>query len=358
MSGNNFGKLFRITTWGESHGPATGVVIDGCPSGLELTEREIQKELDRRKPGQSNVTSLRKEDDKVEIVSGVFGGKTTGMPIALIIKNKNADPSKYEEIKDMFRPGHADFTYYKKYGIRDYRGGGRASGRETIGRVAAGAIAKKILKKEKIEIYAYARQIGNIKAEKIDLKEIERNFVRSPDKDVAKDMEKLILSMKAEGDSIGGIVEIIVKNCPVGLGDPVFDKLDADLAKALLSIGAVKGVEFGRGFEVAELKGSENNDQITFSGFKNNNAGGVLGGISTGQDLVMRIAVKPTPSISKEQETVDINNKNSKIIVKGRHDPCIVPRIVPVAESMVALVLIDKLLIQKAIGDEGNENNN
>jgi len=347
MTGNSFGKLFKITTWGESHGLAVGVIIDGCPSGLELTILDIRKELDKRRPGQSNIVTARNEADKVEIVSGLFENKTTGTPISLIIKNKDVDSSKYESIKNLFRPGHADYTYWKKYSLRDYRGGGRSSGRETVGRVAAGAIAKKILGIENIKIYGYTKQIGNIKVERIDLTEIEKNNVRCPNKNIANEMENLILKIKEEDDSIGGIVEIVIKGCPAGLGDPVFNKLDADLAKALMSIGAVKGVEFGRGFEVAMLRGSENNDQMTSDGFRTNNAGGILGGISTGQDIIIKIAIKPTPSISKEQDTIDINNKNSKIKIEGRHDPCIVPRLIPVAESMIALVLVDKLLIQR-----------
>lgn len=349
MTGNTFGKLFKITTWGESYGKAVGVVIDGCPPNILLDESDIQKELDRRKPGQSPITSQRNEEDKVEILSGVFDGKTTGMPISLIVRNKELDNSKYEKIKNVFRPGHADFTFFKKYGIRDYLGGGRSSGRETIGRVAAGAVAKKIISKQGIKIFAYAKQIGNIKAKNIDLDEIEKNNVRCADKDAAKSMEKLIIKTRDEGDSIGGIVEIIIKGCPAGLGDPVFDKLNADLAKALMSIGSVKGVEFGVGFDSANLKGSENNDQINKKGFMSNNSGGILGGISTGQDIVIRIAVKPTSSITKEQKTIDINNKEAKISVEGKHDACVVPRIIPVAESMAALVLADKILIQKSL---------
>jgi chorismate synthase len=341
MSGNSFGKKFRIMTWGESRGKAVGVVIDGCPSGLELTEKDIQKELDRRKPGQSDVTTQRKETDKVEILSGVFEGKTLGTPIALMVKNETTDTKGYENLKNVFRPGHADYTYYKKYGIYDYRGGGRASARETLGRVAAGGIAKKILNKKGIKIIAYTKQIGNIKAKQIDFDEIEKNHIRCPDKEAAKRMEEKILEIKGLQDSVGGIVEVIVKNVPPGLGNPVFDKLDADLAKALMSIGGVKGVEIGAGFKVAEMLGSENNDQITKKGFRTNNAGGILGGISTGQDIVIRIAVKPTPSIGKEQKTINFEGDNRKIKIKGDHDPCICPRIVPVAEAMISLVIAD-----------------
>lgn len=346
-----FGKNFRIATWGESHGPAIGVVIDGCPAGVDISKGDIQVLLDRRKPGQSEVTTSRKEDDKVEILSGVFEGQTTGAPISLVIRNKDHDSSKYDNIKNVFRPGHADFTFTKKYGIRDYRGGGRSSGRETAARVAAAAVAQKITENKGVKVVAYAKQIGTIKAKNIDLDEIERNKVRCADAEVAKKMEEEILIARGNGDSIGGIVEILIKGCPAGLGDPVFDKLDADLAKALMSVGAVKGVEIGRGFEVANLKGSENNDQMTTQGFKTNNAGGILGGISTGQDIVVRIAVKPTPSISREQSTIDINNQETQIKIEGRHDPCIIPRIVPVVESMAILVIADKLLTQKIVGN-------
>ena len=347
MTGNVFGEQLKIMTWGESHGPALGVVIDGCPSGLCIDEADIQKELDRRKPGQNKIVSQRKEDDKVEILSGVFEGKTTGTPISLIVWNKDADSSKYEKIKDFFRPGHADFSFLKKFGIRDHKGGGRSSGRETVSRVCGGGVAKKIIDKAGIKIYAYAKQIGDVICDKIDLDEIENNNVRCADKGAAQKMEKLILDVKKQRDSIGGIVEILVKRCPVGLGDPVFDKLEADLAKALMSIGAVKGVEFGKGFGVAELRGSENNDEMDADGFKSNRSGGVLGGISTGEDIVIRIAVKPTPSISKEQKTIDVDGNEVGIKIEGRHDPCIVPRLIPVAENMVALVLADKILIQE-----------
>ena len=349
MTGNSFGKMFRITTWGESHGPAVGVVIDGCPSNIELSEKDIQKELARRKPGQSNITSTRTEEDKVEILSGVFEGKTTGTPISLLIKNKDADSSSYEKIKNVFRPGHADFTYAQKYGIRDYRGGGRSSGRETAARVAAGAVAKKLLKIKKISIFAYTKQIGKIIAKNIDLNEIEHNLIRCADKKAAALMEKEITKAKQDGDSLGSIVEIIVKNCPAGLGDPVFDKLNAELAKALLSIGAVKGIEFGNGFNVVNLKGSQNNDQMSSKCFLTNNSGGILGGISTGQDIVIRIAVKAPSSIAKAQSTITTSGINIKIKVEGRHDPCLAPRIVPVAESMVALVLVDRIIMQKAL---------
>jgi len=344
---NSIGTIFKVTTWGESHGPSVGAVIDGCPAGIGLSVEEIQKEVDRRRPGQSSVVTARDESDTVEILSGVFNGKTTGMPIALLIRNKDADSSKYEEMKDVFRPGHADFTYLKKYGLRDYRGSGRSSGRETAARVAAGAVAKKLL--SGVEIHAHAKQIGDIVAEKVDLSSIDKNEVRSADPDAAVKMKEVILKAKEEGDSVGGIVEIVVSNCPAGLGDPVFDKLNADLAKALMSIGAVKGIEFGAGFKVASMKGSENNDVLVKDGFASNNAGGTLGGISTGQDIVIRLAVKPASSIQKEQKTVDVDGNEVDLKVEGRHDPCIVPRLIPVAEGMVALVLADKMLIQRCV---------
>jgi len=344
MAGNTFGEIFRVTTWGESHGPAIGVVIDGCPSGIDLDEAVIQKDLDRRRPGQSEVTTPRSESDTVMILSGVFEGQTTGTPISLQIKNRDSDSSQYDNLRDVFRPGHADFTFFKKFGIRDHRGGGRSSGRETASRVAAGAIAKCVTEKSGVEIVAYARQIGDICAETIDYSVIESNPVRCPDPLAAVKMKDLILAAKDDGDSVGGIVEIVVKNCPPGLGDPVFDRLDAELAKALMSIGTIKGVEIGSGFDVVMKKGSENNDELSSDGFLSNNAGGILGGISTGQDIIIRIAVKPTSSILREQRTINRKGEDATIKIEGRHDPCIVPRVVPVAESMVALVIADKLL--------------
>jgi chorismate synthase len=347
MAGNKFGKNIEIMTFGESHGKAVVVVIDGIKPNIAITEKDIQKELDKRKPGQSRITTQRKETDKIEILSGIFKGKTTGTPICLVIWNKDQDSSRYEELKDIFRPGHADFTFYKKFGIRDYRGGGRSSGRETAARVASGAIAKKLLAKKQIKITAYVRQVGNIQAKDIDLEEIEKNPVRCPDKKTAKKMEKLILDTKKADDSVGGIIEVIAENVPAGLGEPVFDKLDADIAKALMSIGAVKGIEIGAGFKAAEMKGSESNDEFTKKGkkiiTKTNNSGGILGGISNGMPIIARIAVKPTPSISKGQNTVDKKGKKTKIKIEGRHDPCICPRIVPVVESMFALVILDHI---------------
>ncbi|MFV1951982.1 MAG: chorismate synthase [Nitrospinota bacterium] len=351
MAGNSFGEVFKITTWGESHGKAIGVIIDGCPAGLHLDKGDIQKELDRRRAGQSEVTSPRKESDKVEILSGVFEGKTIGTPLSLIVENKDVDSSGYKRFKDLFRPGHADYTYQTKYGIRDFHGGGRSSARETVGRVAAGAVAKKVLELENIKIMGYTLQIGDIKVNKIDLSEIEKNTVRCPDRDTAKEMIKSILEIKKSGDSIGGIVEVVVTGVPAGLGEPVFDKLDGDIAKAMLSIGAVKGIEIGAGFEVATLPGSENNDEFYNNkgtiATRTNNAGGILGGISTGEEIKIRIAVKPTPSISKTQRTVNIKGEGSTIVIHGRHDPCICPRIIPVAEAMMALVLTDHLLRNK-----------
>jgi chorismate synthase len=349
MGGNSFGTLFRITTWGESHGKALGVVIDGCPPRIDLSSEDIQKELNERRPGQGKGSSPRKEGDKVEILSGIFEGKTTGTPISLVIRNEDVDSSSYEEWKEVFRPGHADFTYQAKYGIRDHRGGGRASARETVGRVAAGAVAKKILGKEKVEILAYTLELGGIRAEKIDDEEIERNVLRCPDRKAAAAMERKIEETKARGDTLGGIVEILVRGCPPGLGEPVFDKLEADLAKALMSIGAVRGVEIGAGFGVARMFGSQSNDPLGPEGFEKNDAGGILGGISNGADIVARVAVKPIPSISLEQRTVDQAMRPVSLRIKGRHDVSAIPRINPVCEAMVAIVLADHLLRQKAL---------
>lgn len=358
MPGNSFGKLFKVTTWGESHGKALGVIIDGCPSGIKLSEKDIQVEVDLRKPKSKKISTPRKEADKVEILSGVFEGKTTGTPISMIVWNKNIKSFDYDDIKFIYRPGHADLTYELKYQNRDYRGGGRASGRETVARVMAGAVAKKVIEQvfrhQKIKITGHTVQIGPHKATKFVEKDIETNSVRCADKAAAKKMIEYIGDIRLEGDSIGGLVEIIVKNCPFGLGEPVFDKLDAELAKALMSIGAVKGVSFGAGFKVAEMKGSENNDQ--YKVLKNrqvktmaNNAGGIYGGISSGEDLIINIAVKPTPSISKKQKTIDIEGKEVAINIKGRHDACIVPRLIPVAENMVAITILDHMLRQKAV---------
>ncbi len=339
-------------TFGESHGRAIGAVIDGVRPGLPVDMDFIQRELDRRRPGQSAVTTSRAEADRVEVLSGVFDGKTTGTPICMLIWNTDQRPGAYEKIKDMFRPGHAGYTYLAKFGVSDYRGGGRSSGRETAARVAAGAVAKKLLARHGIEIRGYTTEVGGIRAATVDLASIETNALRCPDPLAAREMEALVLRMKEEGDSVGGVVEVLVTNPPVGLGEPVFDKLEADLAKALMSIGAIKGFEVGNGFRAARLKGSENNDPIYFDEVarrvrtRTNNAGGISGGISNGEDIVVRIAVKPPSSIRKEQETVTLEGKPATISVEGRHDPCICPRVVPVAESMVALTLLDHLTRQ------------
>ena len=353
MTGNSFGNLFKVTTFGESHGKALGVTIDGCPAGLKISEKEIQKELDKRKPGQSSITTQRKEEDKIEILSGIFNGKTLGTPISMIIYNNDSESEDYEKLKNVFRPGHADFTWTSKYGVRDHRGGGRASGRETIARVAAGAIAKKFLAEQGIKIIGHTIQIHKIKAKKFDEKEIEKNAVKCADKKAAKKMISKIIKIKKQGNSVGGIIEVKVKNMTHGIGEPVFNKLNAVLAHGLMSIPAVKGVEFGSGFKSAEMTGFEHNDEIYFDKksskikFRTDNSGGVLGGISTGQDIVMRIAIKPASSIELEQKTIDEKGRHTKINVKGRHDPCIVPRAVPVAEAMTAIALADMLMFKR-----------
>ena len=323
---NSFGRNFRITSFGESHGAAVGVILDGCPAGMKLAVQDIQPLLDRRRPGTSLLTSSRNERDRVEILSGIFEGRTTGAPIALMVRNEHQRSEEYEEIREKFRPGHADFTWQEKYGIRDHRGGGRSSGRETIGRVAAGAVA-----------LTYLSEYGITVTGKILLVH---------GKTTPEEIEREIISVKETGDSVGGIVEITAAGCPSGLGDPVFGKLDALIAGAMMGIGAVKGVEIGDGFAVAGKFGSENNDPMTKEGFLSNHAGGILGGISSGQDIVVRIAVKPTPSIAKIQQTRDVHGNVVDISVSGRHDPCIVPRIMPVAEAMLALVLMDCMLEQ------------
>lgn len=349
MRANTYGELFQVSTFGESHGKAVGVVIDGCPAGIEISEEDIQKELDKRKPGQSLLSSLRKEDDIVEICSGTFEGRTTGTPILLIVHNTNQRSKDYSEIKDIFRPGHADFTYFKKYGIRDYRGGGRSSARETVGRVAAGAIAKKILSiKKGIEIFAYVTQVGDIKAENFEREYIDQNHLHTCDREARQKMEEVILAARQKGDSVGAIIELTAKNVPIGLGEPIFDRLNARLAYAILSIPAVKGIEFGAGFAVASRHGSENNDEITKDGFLSNNAGGTLGGISNGDDIVLRFPIKPTSSILIPRRSIDINNNPCEVVTKGRHDPCLAPRACIVAESMVALTLLDMLLLDNA----------
>ncbi len=352
MSGNSFGTIFRITTWGESHGKALGVVVDGCPPLIELSGEDIQAELDRRKPGQGRGTSPRKEQDRVELLSGIFAGKTTGTPISLLVRNEDVDSRPYEELKDIFRPGHADFTYQAKYGIRDHRGGGRASARETIGRVAAGAIAKKILEKEKIKVMAYTVEVGGIQAAKLDFSEVEKNPLLCPDPEAARRMGEKIEEARHRGDTLGGIVEILARGCPAGLGEPVFDKLEADLAKGLMSIGAVRGVEVGAGFRAARMWGSESNDPLGPEGFEKNDAGGILGGISNGEDIILRAAIKPIPSISVPQRTIDLQKRPVSLQIQGRHDVSAIPRILPVCEAMVAIVLADHLLRQKALARE------
>ena len=350
MAGNTFGTIFQITTWGESHGPAVGAVVDGCPPGMELEVADIQRDLDRRRPGTGGPTaSPRKEPDRVEILSGLFEGRTTGTPICLVIYNKDARSKAYDQLKDIFRPGHGDITYLKKYGIRDHRGGGRASARETAARVAAGAIARMVLARFGIEITAYTMALGGIWANARNMEEISQNRLLCPDNAAAVCMEERADEVRRQGDSLGGIVEIVARGCPVGLGEPVFDKLDADLAKALMSIGAVKGVEIGVGFAAADLTGSRNNDPLTPAGFAANRSGGILAGIANGDDIVVRVAVKPIPSISQEQDTVNRANQPVKISVGGRHDISAIPRIIPVCEAMVAITLADHLLRQKAL---------
>ena len=349
MSGNTFGKSFSVTTFGESHGVALGCIIDGCPPGLEISEAYIQAYLDQRKPGTSKYTTQRKEDDKIEILSGIFEGKTTGTPIGLLIRNKDQKSKDYDNLKDIFRPSHADYAYTQKYGVRDHRGGGRASARETTMRVAAGSIARKYLNDNcGIEIHGYLKQIGELSITSIDFSEVNKNSFFCPDKSLVPEIEKYIDLLRSEGDSVGAKIQINAKNMPLGLGEPVFDKLDADLAKALMSINAVKGVEIGEGMAVAGSKGSDSRDEITPDGFKSNNSGGISGGISTGQDLLLSIALKPTSSINKEGDTVDKEGKAVKVQVKGRHDPCVGIRATPIAEAMVALTLIDHYLRNRA----------
>lgn len=346
MSGSSYGQVFKISTFGESHGKAVGVIIDGVPPGIEITEEEIQVEMNRRKPGQSDVTTPRSEADQIHILSGTFEGKTTGTPISIILYNQDQRSGDYGNIKDLFRPGHADFTYNHKYGIRDYRGSGRASGRETAGRVAAGALARKILKSRGIEITAFTKRAAGISCETVDVSVIEKNPMRTADLKAAEKMVERVKKLAEEGNSTGGIVECRVNGLPPGLGEPVFDKLDAEIAKGMLSLGAVKGIEFGAGFAAADMSGKEHNDWMNESGFMTNNAGGVLGGISTGNTLEFRIVVKPTSSISVPQKSIDKNGREVEVITEGRHDPCICPRIIPVVESMTAIILLDLMMIQ------------
>lgn len=359
MAGNSLGQLFRITTFGESHGGAVGVVVDGCPSGIEITEEEIQKALDRRKPGQSVITTPRAEKDKIKILSGYFEGKTTGTPILLIAYNEDTRSEDYSELKKAYRPSHADYTYEAKYGFRDWRGSGRASARETLARVAAGAIAQKYLRNESgIECLSYVEQVGDIKAnvdiETLQMNDIESNIIRCPDQKTAEQMIALVEKVKAEGDSIGGVIRGIIRNVPAGLGEPVFDKLNADLGKAMLSINAVKGFEIGSGFEGTNMRGSQHNDPLFYcdaSGrirTKTNNAGGVVGGISNGETIHFRVAFKPVSTIGKEQDTVTRDKKATKMSAAGRHDPCVLPRAVPIVDAMSALVVMDHYLRNKA----------
>ena len=357
---NSFGQLFRVTTFGESHGGGIGVVIDGCPPKIDVSEADIQRELDRRRPGQSKITTQRKEEDRCEIVSGIFNGKTLGTPIAILMRNQDARAEDYVEIAKKFRPSHADFSYEAKYGIRNWQGGGRASARETIGRVAAGAVAKKILSilYSNFEILAYVAQIHKIVAKinrsSVKMKDAEKNAVRCPDVAAAKRMESLIGQIRDEGDSVGGVIECVVRGIPAGLGEPVFDKLEADLAKAMLSLPATKGFEIGSGFAATHMRGSEHNDPFEMRGGKirtaTNNSGGVQGGISNGEEIYFRVAFKPTATIAHEQKTVSISLEQTKLSARGRHDPCVLPRAVPIVEAMAALVLCDHALRQQAIG--------
>mgnify|MGYP003311018038 FL=1 len=355
--GNTFGKIFQISTWGESHGPAVGVTIDGCPAGVSIDEEAIQVELDRRRPGQSDITTPRSEDDRLEVLSGVFEGVSTGAPILLMVRNKDARPQAYDHLKDVYRPSHADYTYQAKYGHRDHRGGGRSSARETIGRVAAGAIARRILADSAgVELVAYVRRIHDIEAEidaaSVARDAVESNAVRCPDSDAAEKMIERIKQLRKEGDSAGGLVELVARGLPVGLGEPVFDRLEADLAKAMLSLPATKGFEVGSGFDGTRLTGSAHNDAFYKDGdevrTRSNNSGGVQGGISNGEDLLCRIAFKPTATINKEQETVSTSGEETVLKARGRHDPCVLPRAVPIVEAMAALVLVDHWFLDRS----------
>lgn len=353
MAGNTTGKMFAVTTFGSSHGRAVGAVVDGCPAGLELNQEDIQIELNKRRPGTSKLTTARGETDQVEILSGIFEGKTDGTPIAAVVYNKDADSSAYDNLKNKPRPGHGDYCWISRYGHYDYRGGGRGSGRNTIGHVIGGAVAKKLLNHLNIKILAHVTQVGEVKANTVNINLIEeysqQNDIRCADGEAAKKMEEIILKAKSEGDSIGGIVETIVLGSPVGLGEPVFDKLDADLSRALMNIGSVKGVEIGFGFKVAESTGYGINDEFYMEKdlvkTTTNTSGGILGGMSNGMPIIMRMAVKPTPSISMVQKTVDLTKmEDTEIQIKGRHDPCICPRVVPVAEATVSMVMVDHLI--------------
>jgi chorismate synthase len=349
MSGNSFGKLFTVTSFGESHGPAIGCIVDGCPPGLALSEADLQGDLDRRKPGTSRHTTQRREADQVQILSGVFEGKTTGTPIGLIIHNTDQRSKDYSEIMDRFRPGHADYTYQQKYGLRDYRGGGRSSARETAMRVAAGGIAKKYLaEKYGIAIRGYLAQLGPIKAEALDWDEVDNNPFFCPDKSKVAEMEEYMDALRKEGNSIGARINVVASGMIPGLGEPIFDRLDADIAHAMMSINAVKGVEIGAGFESVEQKGTEHRDEITPEGFLSNHAGGVLGGISSGQDILVSMALKPTSSLRLPGQSVDLAGESIEVVTKGRHDPCVGIRATPIAEAMLALVLMDHVLRHRA----------
>lgn len=355
MAGNTFGTLFRLTTFGESHGVALGGIIDGCPAGLEIDVDFVKSELQRRKPGQSHITTQRKEEDEVKFLSGIFEGKTTGHPIGFTIENTNQKSNDYEHIKDAYRPSHADFTYQEKYGIRDYRGGGRSSARETACRIVGGAIAKLYLKHLNVSIQAYVSQVGHIKLEKnyqdLDLSKTEESIIRCPDAATAYKMVSYIEDIRKEGNTIGGIVSCVVKGTPVGLGEPVFDRLHADIGKAMLSINAVKGFEYGEGFNSINFKGSELNDAFTSIDGKvntsTNHSGGIQGGISNGQDIYFNVAFKPVATIMQDQQSVDIDGNEMVVKGRGRHDPCVLPRAVPIVESMAALVLVDHILRNK-----------
>ena len=349
MAGNTFGKIFRVTTWGESHGPALGAVIDGCPPRLPLAAADIDTVLARRRPGVQPHATRRQERDRVEILSGVFEGHTTGTPISLIIMNRDVRSQDYDHLKEVFRPGHGDFTYQAKYGLRDHRGGGRSSARETVARVAAAAVAQKVLDTRDITVLAYTLEFGGVGINRVEEAAIWENHFACPDPEAVPAMVARVEEVKALGDSLGGIVEVRVRGCPAGLGEPVFDKLDAALAQALMSVGAIKGVEIGSGFAAARMLGSEHNDPIGPGGFASNRSGGILAGISNGDDIVLRAAVKPIPSISREQDTIDVHGQARRLTIKGRHDVSAIPRIIPVLEAMVRLTLADFLLRQKAI---------
>ncbi len=348
MAGNSIGQLFKVTTFGESHGIALGCIVDGCPPGIDLTEQDLQEDLDRRKPGTSKYTTQRREPDQVKILSGVFEGKTTGTPIGLLIENADQRSKDYSNIMDRFRPGHADYTYAHKYGIRDYRGGGRSSARETAMRVAAGAIAKKFLATQGVQIQGYLSQLGPVKIEKLDWHEVRNNPFFCPDADKVPEMEALIDSLRKEGNSIGARVSVVARGLKPGLGEPVFDRIDADLAHALMSINAVKGVEIGDGFSCITQKGTEHRDEITPEGFLSNHAGGVLGGITSGQDLIAHIALKPTSSITSPGRSINQKGEPVEIVTKGRHDPCVGIRATPIAEAMMAIVVMDHFMRHRA----------